>query len=378
MNIQDLYNLIESHLDNSIEYESNTQMKRIKLPIPEEFGGGLATGNTLEDAVRNLIARLGIKPAAQTPTFEACADSWMNIKKGQMKSPSTIADYERILRTHIKPFFQGKKIDEITPDDIQMFFNSIMSLSKSYSSQSRSILKGIFERADRNGYLKKNPMQYTYECSRKTGKKVVLQDDNLLTVISQLEDLKSSSTDIRDYLYVCFLCFTALRRGEILGLRWKDINFEKHEIIVRNNVTFPDGQNEPVVVSPKDESFGIVHLNSLLEERILPYKGRLEEYLLPYSNSEPTNPMTKSMFTKLWSRCKKKVDLKGTTSHSFRASYASMMNAHCDHIDPKALQGALRHKTPDLAIKVYTKPNDNKTRLAEKEYDEYLREKIAN
>lgn len=71
------------------------------------------------------------------------------------------------------------------------------------------------------------------------------------------------------------------------------------------------------------------------------------------------------------------IDLKGATSHSFRASYVTMMNAHCDHIDPKALQGALRHKTPDLALKVYTKENKNKTRIAEKEYDIWLSGQIS-
>ena len=375
MNIQDLYDLIESHLDNNIEHEPNAPMKRVKLPIPEEFGGGLATGNTMEDAVRNLIARLGIKPNSQIPTFEACADSWMNIKEGQQKSPSTIADYKRILKIHMKPFFSDKKISDITPDDIQLYFNSIMKLSKSYSLQSRSILNGIFERADRNGWLKKNPMQFGYERSKKTGQKVVLQDENLFDVISALDRLKETSSDKRDYLYVCFLCFTALRRGEILGLKWRDIQFDSHEIVVRTNVTFPDGQNDPVIVSPKDNSFGIVHLNSQLEERLEAFKSDPQSYVLPYSDDCPTRPMTRSMFVKLWARCKKTVNLKGATSHSFRASYVSMMNAHCDHIDPKALQGALRHKTPDLAIKVYTKPNENKTRLAEVEYDNYLRNK---
>ncbi len=53
-----------------------------------------------------------------------------------------------------------------------------------------------------------------------------------------------------------------------------------------------------------------------------------------------------------------------------------MMNAHCLHIDPKALQGALRHKTPDLAIKVYTKSNENKTKLAEQEYDDWISSQV--
>ena len=79
----------------------------------------------------------------------------------------------------------------------------------------------------------------------------------------------------------------------------------------------------------------------------------------------------------MFERIKKIVDLKGATSHSFRSSYATMMNAHCDHVDPKVLQKALRHKTPDLAIKVYTKENHYKTQVAEEEYDKWLCDKLA-
>ena len=375
MNIQDLYNLIEANLDNHI-CSSNDPMKRVKLPIPEEFGGGMATGNTLEAAVRNLISRLGVKATKDVPTFSFCASTWLNIKAGQKKSPSTIADYKRIIDTKMVPFFGETPVNTITPDNIQLYYNSIMDLSKSYSTQSKAILNGIFERAERNGWIEQNPMRFTYEKSRKVGKKVVLQDEKLYDVISQLDKLKDSK-DKRDYLYACFLCFTALRRGEILGLRWYDLNFEKDEISVRNNVTFPDGINDPYVSTPKDDSFGVVHLNSQLKERLFPFKKNTCEYIIPFGEKYQDRPVTRSMFMKIWHRIKKSIDLKGATSHSFRASYASMMNAHCDHIDPKALQGALRHKTPDLAIKVYTKSNDEKTRLAELEYDKYLREKTA-
>ena len=219
-------------------------------------------------------------------------------------------------------------------------------------------------------------MLYKYERSRKHGEKVVLQDDDLIGVIDRIEVLQNTG-DFRDYLYFCFLCFTALRRGEILGLRWKDIDFEGSEICVRNNVTFPNGQNNPVVHEPKDNSFGIVHLNSELAKKIQPFSKKGNLYVLPYSEWESERPMTRSMFTKLWSRIEKAIDLKGATSHSFRASYATMMNAHCDHVDPKVLQGALRHKTPDLAIKIYTKENKRKTKIAEEEYDNWLRSQLA-
>ena len=376
MDVQELYNLIEAHLDNGIcnpQVEKMGKLKRMRIPIPEEYGGGIVTGYGYEETIRNLIDRVRdqIKMESEAPTFQESWEMWIKIKEGQNRSPSTIESYKYMARVYLLPFFGEKYVDQITPDDIQLFYNSIMDKSKSVGDQCKAILSGIFDRAVRMGAVAQNIMLYKYERSKKIGKKVVLQDEDLLRAISQMDVIKETG-DIRDYLYFCFLCFTSLRRGEILGLRWKDIDFVSGEIYVRNNVTFPNGSFKPVVKEPKDESYGIVHLQSELAKRIRPYQKSGNAYVLPYNKEETGSPMTRSMFDKMWARIRKMVDLKGATSHSFRASYATMMNAHCDHIDPKALQGALRHKTPDLAIKVYTKENKNKTRIAEEEYDRWL------
>lgn len=369
MEIQELYDLIESHLENGIIRESKNGMKRVRLPIPVEYGGGYATGDSVEDAVKNLIKRLGVTKKEKAPLFSEYADEWLSIKENEGKSPSTIAVYGMLVKTRLMPFFKAKRINEINADDIQAYYNSIMKLSKSVSTQSEAILKGVFERADRNGYLEKNPMQYSYNKSKKVGKKVVLQDSELGDVIKGLDRLRGD--DIRDYLYMCFLCFTSLRRGEILGLKWCDICFEKSKINVHSNVSFPNGSNDPYIGSPKDDSYGVIFLNDGLAERLQPCAGQPKDYILPYSSKDRSRPMTKSMFVKMWRRINSKLDLKGATSHSFRASYASMVMAHCD-TDPKTLQELLRHKTPGLAMQVYAKPNMHKIRTTENVYNSYI------
>lgn len=375
---------ILSDLDNSISEPCVKTMARVKLPIPKEYGGGWATGRTQEEAVKNLLARVGdlVKTATNAPTFRECWEKWILIKMGvdslgeksaasNPLSPCTIENYQRVAKGRLLPFFGDIPIDQITPDDIQMFFNSIMHLSKSYGVQCKAVLKGVYGRAERMGYVKENPMRFEYDRSKKEGQKKVLQDDDLISVINQLDKLSGS-----DYLYACFLCFTAMRRGEILGLRWKDVDFEKGLITVRNNVVYPDGKNDPVEKEPKDGSFGVVHLQSELLKRLRPYQSSTG-YVIRGSQSHSEGPISRSSFTKMWYRIRKIIDLKGATSHCFRATYATMMNAHCDHIDVKALQGALRHKTPDLAIKVYAKENVAKTQMAEKEYDEWIASQLS-
>ena len=374
----------ESNLENGIIRETVNGMKRVKLPIPEEYGGGWATGSSVKDAVDNLIKRIKEKinqPKANTITFSECAEKWFELKSSSNKAATTIENYRMFLCSRIIPFFGcNVGIDKVKPSDIQEFFIAYKNMSKSFNHQCKTILKGIFEYAYRNSYIDKNPMQFTYETSKKTGKKVILQDNDLIDVIRQLDyaydygELKAM-----DYLYGCFLCFTSLRRGEILALNWWDFDVDKKEINICKNLTFPNGQNKGKLTTPKDDSYRTVYLSQGLYERILKCYGLPKTHLYSpvfYGDEALTDCMrpylTRSQFMCMWKRINKVIDLKGATSHSFRSSYASMMNAHCPSADPKVIQSQLGHKTPDLAMEVYVKNNQTKTRQAEKELDAYL------
>lgn len=364
---------ILTNLDNGIScgQQNMGKLKRVKLPIPEEYGGGIVTGFGYENAVRNLIERVKdqLKADMDGPTFSECYEQWISIKMGEKRSPSTIANYKWMSSKYLLPFFGDIRIADITPDHIQRFYNSVNSLSESISTQCKAILCGIFDRAVRMGQVDKNIMLYKYERSRKKGDKVVLQDEDLVNVMKDLGKLKGN-----DYFYACFLCFSPLRRGEILGLKWEDLDFPKLMLTVNRNVTYPVGSNDPVVKAPKYGSFGVAYLHSELLERLEPYKS-LKGYIISRSQSDSERPISRSSFMKMWKRIKKTLDLKGATSHSFRASYATMINAVCD-CDPKVLQGILRHKTPDLAIRVYAQKNRPKIEKAEKEYDQWINSQL--
>ena len=370
--MESLYNKLE-HLENLIIAMNQQEMKRIKLPIPEEYGGGWATGETIEAAVRRLIDRVENYKETVTPFFKDYLEEWLKMKSEEDISVVTVANYRHVSDRYLIPYFGEMRIGNIGPDDIQAYFNHIMIRSKSYSNQSRTVLCGVFDKAARNKIIKDNPMWYKYRSSQKAGEKVVLQDDDLLGIIRDLDKL----TIEREYIYVCFLCFTALRREEILGLRWGDIDFEKKTINVQNAVKFPNGYKEPVVGPPKCNSFGVTRLANMLGDRIFRFKGEKDHYIICYDSEHRTQPITRKKFENMWYHIKNTVDMKGATSHSFRASYASMVAAHCN-ADAKTLQGLLRHKTPNLAMSVYAKKNENKMRTTEEAYDDYISKALEN
>ncbi len=77
-----------------------------------------------------------------------------------------------------------------------------------------------------------------------------------------------------------------------------------------NAIKYPNGQNDPVEGPPKADSFGYIRLNTMLAERIRPYQGKPERYIFCHDEDHLTDPITRSIFTKMWNRIKRKVDIK--------------------------------------------------------------------
>ena len=71
------YYVDAQNLEKGIIRETVNGMKRVKLPIPEEYGGGWATGGSVKDAVDNLIKRIKEitnQPKSNTISFAECAE----------------------------------------------------------------------------------------------------------------------------------------------------------------------------------------------------------------------------------------------------------------------------------------------------------------
>ena len=117
-----------TNLDNGIE-KPGERIMRTKLPIPEEYGGGWATGKTVEEAVAKLIERVKSRGPASTDDilFTDCSERWISIKMGEKRSASTIANYRRILKRYLIPYFGKQYMGKIKAEDIQKYFNKYMT-----------------------------------------------------------------------------------------------------------------------------------------------------------------------------------------------------------------------------------------------------------
>jgi integrase len=158
------------------------------------------------------------------------------------RKASTQKDCIGMYNNHIKQYFAKKRLNELKPSDIKVWQNTLIEkgLSPSYIKHIRCVLTLMYRDAQEDEIVDKNPFD------------LVRVPKILPTQINpfSLEDIKLilSNCDgwVRNFIALAF--FTGARSGEMVGLRWEDINFKKKEIYINRTIKMGE------ISSPKTTS----------------------------------------------------------------------------------------------------------------------------
>lgn len=150
-------------------------------------------------------------------------------------------------------------MNDIKPMHLQAFFNEFaQKFSKSYIDKMRVMLRGLFRTACENDYCKKNPMLNVRVPSVEEKKRESFTDEEIKTIVQYA----LSYTDRKIGIAIITLLFTGLRRGELLGLKWSDLNDEY--IKVNRDVFMKNGR--PCVEEGKAKTKSSIRIVPLLPE----------------------------------------------------------------------------------------------------------------
>lgn len=159
-------------------------------------------------------------------------DSWMEQKRNEVRL-NTYESYELYLDAHIIPFFKPLKLKlvAVTPQHVQDYYNTKKKagLSADTIIKHNVIIRGALQDAMKKNLIPYNPAERaTLPTKTKFISKAysVAQANELLMAIED-EPMKPA---------VILGLFYGLRRSEALGLRWRDIDFEKGTIRICNTV----------------------------------------------------------------------------------------------------------------------------------------------
>ncbi len=171
-----------------------------------------------------------IAPAKDT--VSEWLDTWISTYVTHSVKAYTFDSYERTCNNHIKPALGKVKLTSLTAIQIQHFYNSLLT-EKQLSAKTVKNIHGILHRALAQalklGMIRSNPTEIC-DLPKTQRKEIVPMEQPAI-----MQFLKKVSGHKFELLYLVTL-FTGLREGEVLGLTWDSIDYEKNCIFVKHQL----------------------------------------------------------------------------------------------------------------------------------------------
>lgn len=161
-------------------------------------------------------------------TVEQWLESWISEYTGDVK-PYTKRAYTTNIKNHIIPAIGAIRMEKLTPLQVQKFYNECIRGEKNLKPKTvkniHGVLHSALKQAVMNGTIRSNP---TEGCTLPRIERVEIKpfDDK-----AEKRFLQAIEGDTHERLFIVDL-YTGMRKGEILGLRWSDIDFEQGTITI--------------------------------------------------------------------------------------------------------------------------------------------------
>lgn len=312
-----------------------------------------------------IALRAGVNIASNL-TFEEYARVWLRAYKLGKVRPSSYTILETNLNTHVIPFFKGMKLKDIKPVHIQLFISSLDGYSKSLQTKCISLVRNILRSAAEDGEIIASPMRKEDRATADDpAEEEPLTNDQARALLNALVGTQA-------YTFCLLALSTGMRRGEIIGLMWQDVDLDNRVISVTHNKSFPmDATDAPVTELLKTEAarrklplshFLTEHLKALRAESDSPY-------VLHMRNGES---LTKSAFRSMWGAVERRTEGKGRVNREKGAKYGQLtvsldfdVHPHLLRhtyitqlfeagLDLKQVQYLAGHSKPEMTMRVYT------------------------
>lgn len=294
-----------------------------------------------KDIMRQLLAYQG--EIERGKTVKEVAEEWEEWHSKRVEE-STTHRYKACVRRVIE-WFEGKHIKDITVIEANRCIERFALLypMKKTVKQQKSVCKQIWDFAIVRGYIDANNIWQYVQLPKGLGE-TKRQPPSAVTLKKVFDTPTREVT--KGMLFVNILLFTGIRRGEILGLDYSDIDRDTSFINVNRQVTHIS--NAPIVkpyLKTRAGERGVILAKKL--EEIIPKKKKGFIFC-----NDDGSPLTQKQFEALWKDAMRELGIEETvTPHQFRHAYASML--HESGVDEKDAQVLLGHADVHTTKQIY-------------------------
>ena len=287
-------------------------------------------------------------------TVGAWADEWLKTYKSGV-SYNTNIRYRNIIDVHIKPRIGDYKLNQVKLATVQRLINDMSDYSASTIKKFKDTMHQMYEAAIINELTLKDPTVGLVLPKKQTEERQPVNEQTVEKIVkfAQLNDIG---------VFALTLLYTGMRRGEIIALDWKDIDFKNKCIKVSKSVVFHG--NKPVVSPTKTKSSNrTVPILDILYCALVEYRKKyIEAYgkniddLPVFVNSlgeRHTNTSQRKLWLKFIKEFKEYSGMKEEFGmHQLRHTFCTLL--YKAGVDLKTTQSILGHSDISITLKIYT------------------------
>jgi len=271
--------------------------------------------------------------------FEQWADMWFSLHKNNI-SPTTQESYQYTLRA-LKLHFGRKKISEIRAYDIDSFIQQLRDSGRAASTlaQYKGMLYQIFQKAEANDLISKNPVRFA-EKIRTYGKQKTRDAFTAEEVRLLMCNLKYDRTGMS----IRLLLGTGMRAQELLALEPRHIAEDGSEIFIEQALQLVKGTVH--VGPPKtNRSVRAIPVPSSLRRFACALRSTDKKYI--WEEKKAGSPCNPTFFREEFRKAVSAVDgVRILTPHSCRHTYVSQMQAL--GVDIETIQSIVGHSSLEM------------------------------
>lgn len=223
----------------------------INLPYDPKRGNyptirksGFSTRDLAFTAMTKAVAEINSGEAIfSTMKVDAYLEEWLEQIKDKV-APRTWGTYQDVKKM-MHPYIGDLRLDKLDHIVIEDMYEKLKA-RKLASSTIHRVIRAALNRAVKRGILKKSPMIRVDSPSGKIDRRLVLDIDQANQLLNWLQKHHYVS-----YIAAFLALYTGMRRGEICGLQWQDVDFD--HAVIRVVRTRQRIKNKKLSVSPKQK-----------------------------------------------------------------------------------------------------------------------------
>jgi integrase len=351
----------------------------------QKWFSGFKTKKEAEKAMIKKLHELeqGTYIEPQKTTLGNYLSRWLDDYASTALRPTTFETYSALIRTHIIPSLGAVTLQQLQPMQLQRFYNEKLEQGRvngngGLSAQTvryfHAILREALGHAVKWQLLSRNVAELASPPAIRKKEIITLDADEVAQFLLYARE---------DRLYIAFLMAvtTGLRRGEILGLRWKDLNFNANTVSIRKNLVLVN--NKPILQEPKTQgSIRSITLPLVTIEALKKYKtlqdqekhkigSHYQDHHLIVATSLGT-PVSPRNLLRSFKRIIEKANLPEIRFHDLRHTHATLMLKQGEH--PKVVSERLGHSSTRITLDIYSHVLPNMQQEAVERFEKMIQD----